>query len=45
MRVAHPASECGTESLLYHQLKQALLSDMEQGVYKPGERLPSEPED
>ncbi len=29
---------------LYHQLKQALQSDMEQGIYKPGERLPSEPE-
>ncbi len=29
---------------LYHQLKQALQSDMEQGIYKPGERLLSEPE-
>jgi GntR family transcriptional regulator len=29
---------------LYHQLKQVLQSDMEQGIYKPGERLPSEPE-
>jgi GntR family transcriptional regulator len=29
---------------LYHQLKQALQSDIEQGIYKPGDRLPSEPE-
>lgn len=29
---------------LYHQLKQALQGDIEQGVYKPGDRLPSEPE-
>lgn len=29
---------------LYHQLKQALQSDIEQGIYKPGERVPSEPE-
>jgi GntR family transcriptional regulator len=29
---------------LYHQLKQVLQSDIERGVYKPGERLPSEPE-
>lgn len=29
---------------LYHQLKQALQSDIEQGIYQSGERLPSEPE-
>lgn len=29
---------------LYHQLKQALRNEIEQGVYKPGDRLPSEPE-
>src|SRR5258708_5185570 len=29
---------------LYHQLKLLLQKDIEQGIYKPGERLPSEPE-
>lgn len=29
---------------LYHQLKQALRGEIERGVYKPGDRLPSEPE-
>ena len=29
---------------LYHQLKQALSAEIERGVYKPGDRLPSEPE-
>jgi GntR family transcriptional regulator len=29
---------------LYHQLKQVLQSGIEQGIYKPGGRLPSEPE-
>lgn len=29
---------------LYHQLKQALRREIERGVYKPGDRLPSEPE-
>jgi GntR family transcriptional regulator len=29
---------------LYQQLKQAVLHDIEQGVYQAGERLPSEPE-
>jgi len=29
---------------LYHQLKLVLQRDIEQGIYKPGGRLPSEPE-
>lgn len=29
---------------LYHQLKQVLHGEIERGVYKPGDRLPSEPE-
>jgi len=29
---------------LYYQLKQALRGEIERGVYKPGDRLPSEPE-
>jgi GntR family transcriptional regulator len=29
---------------LYHQLKQALRDEIERGTYKPGDRLPSEPE-
>lgn len=29
---------------LYHQLKLALQHDIEQGIYQPGGRLPSEPE-
>ena len=29
---------------LYHQLKQALRDEIERGAYKPGDRLPSEPE-
>jgi GntR family transcriptional regulator len=29
---------------LYHQLKQVLQNAIEEGLYKPGERLPSEPE-
>lgn len=29
---------------LYHQLKQAFRSEIERGVYKPGDRLPSEAE-
>ncbi|HVB74113.1 MAG TPA: GntR family transcriptional regulator [Ktedonobacteraceae bacterium] len=29
---------------LYHQLKQALRDEIERGIYKPGDRLPSEPE-
>jgi GntR family transcriptional regulator len=29
---------------LYHQLKQVLHGEIESGVYKPGDRLPSEPE-
>ncbi len=29
---------------LYHQLKQIVRSEIDRGVYKPGDRLPSEPE-
>ncbi len=29
---------------LYHQLKQVLQNEIEHGLYKPGDRLPSEPE-
>ncbi|HZS76738.1 MAG TPA: GntR family transcriptional regulator [Ktedonobacteraceae bacterium] len=29
---------------LYHQLKEVLRNEIERGVYKPGDRLPSEPE-
>ncbi len=29
---------------LYHQLKLALHQEIERGIYKPGDRLPSEPE-
>src|SRR5579863_1888906 len=29
---------------LYHQLKQIVRSEIERGMYKPGDRLPSEPE-
>jgi GntR family transcriptional regulator len=29
---------------LYHQLKQIVRGEIEQGIYKPGDRLPSEPE-
>lgn len=29
---------------LYHQLKQSVRNQIDRGVYKPGDRLPSEPE-
>ncbi|GAC1393175.1 MAG: GntR family transcriptional regulator [Ktedonobacteraceae bacterium] len=29
---------------LYHQLKQIVRSEIERGIYKPGDRLPAEPE-
>lgn len=29
---------------LYHQLKQIIRKEIERGIYKPGDRLPSEPE-
>ena len=41
--MANPRLNAGPVPL-YHQLKQVLVNKIEQGLYKPGERLPSEPE-
>jgi GntR family transcriptional regulator len=41
--MTHPRLN-GGPTPLYHQLKQVLQEDIEQGLYQPGGRLPSEPE-